>query len=84
MIQENDTKLTNLKLKMIEDFNLFLKEQFNVSLSKIDKSSSEENKFSQKEIMNTQEEIFEAALKKFKTTVKAKKIDKMMGLNEAK
>lgn len=34
--------------------------------------------------MNTQEEIFEAALKKFRTTVKAKKIDKMMGLNEAK
>jgi hypothetical protein len=65
---------------MIEDFNIFLKEQFNVSLSKIDKQSSDDKKTSQKEIMNTQEEIFEAALKKFKTTVKAKKLDKVMGL----
>ena len=68
---------------MMEEFNTFIKDQFNISLSKIDKTLSEDQRVSQKEIMNTEEEIFEAALKKFKTTVKARKFDKQLGLTQS-
>lgn len=80
-IRENEKKVTDLKLKLMEDFSAFLKEQYNVSFSKIDRTILEEKKSSQKEIMNTQEEIYDAAFKKFKTTMKAKRLDKIMGNN---
>lgn len=76
-IKEMELKLDNTKLKIANDFKDLLKDQFNMSLTNVDNRDDMINEIMNKQILNSSEEIYETALKKFKTTVRAKKFDKM-------
>lgn len=80
-VRDLQKKLKDVKIELVQGFDNTLKENFNINLDYFGKKNSI-SKISErsKENLNSQEEIYEQALKKFITTNKARKLEKLIGL----
>ena len=80
-VRDDQKKLKDVKIELIDGFNTSLKENFNITLEYFEKKKSFSKMTDRsKENLNSQEEIYEQALKKFITTTKAKKLEKLIGI----